>query len=290
MNLLPGWRLAVAPRFQLDADWPARLAVGTGVEERDGAHFPRGPWRPPTPAELALLLAHPPAPPPGVLPLLGGEGVPGPEGGCDPDGAVCLFRIPEHLRAAWWDLLDAAAGEGVRIEGFDRFVGRVAEFLAFKRLPAPAAARAEAVVTAAGGRSIRRDETTGRPAGLGPTIPPWTPWPGGVPESRLWGAVNLGDEDTALVLLNLPPATLATELVRRSPDEPPPEAVGNLVARFLRAFPDYPPVRLRLGPGEGCRLPAGGLILDGDPTGKQEPDVMLLISGDGGVQVDEPGR
>jgi len=50
------------------------------------------------------------------------------------------------------------------------------------------------------------------------------------------------------------------------------------VRQFLFAFPDYPTVRVRLGPGEGCRLPPGGLILDGDPTGKEEPDMLLLIS------------
>jgi hypothetical protein len=35
---------------------------------------------------------------------------------------------------------------------------------------------------------------------------------------------------------------------------------------------------LRLGPGEGFRLPEGGLILDGDATDKHEPDILLLIS------------
>jgi len=39
-----------------------------------------------------------------------------------------------------------------------------------------------------------------------------------------------------------------------------------------------PPIRLCLGPGEGFRLPPGGLILDGDATDKREPDVLLLIS------------
>jgi hypothetical protein len=148
----------------------------------------------------------------------------------------------------------------------------------------------DAVVTAAGGQSIRRDDATGRQAGLGPTVAPWTPWPlRAVPASRLWGVVNLGDEDTALVVLNLPPAALAAELARRCPVNPATVVVGELVGRFLRAFPDYPPIRVRLGPGEGCRLPADGLILDGDPSGKQEPDVLLLISEDGGG-AEEPGR
>ena len=45
MTPLLGCRLSVAPRFHLEPDWAARLAVGTGVREADGRFFPRGPWR-----------------------------------------------------------------------------------------------------------------------------------------------------------------------------------------------------------------------------------------------------
>ena len=37
-------------------------------------------------------------------------------------------------------------------------------------------------------------------------------------------------------------------------------------------------MRLILGPGEGYRLPRGGLILGGYLGDKQEPDLLLLIS------------
>lgn len=282
MNLLDGWRFAAAPRFHLDANWSARLTIGAGVEEQNGAYFPRGPWRPPTSNELALLVAGPPVPPPGVLPMLDEASAPVPAAVANPDEAISLFQIPGHLRDAWWALLDSAADAGGSIQGFDRFAAQVSEFLAFKRLNPPAAAQMDALVTAAGERSIRRNAATGGAAGLGPTAAPWTPWPLGVPESRVWGAVNLGDEDTALVVLNLTLSALAAELARKFPVEPPPATVGALVARFLRAFPDYPPTRLRLGSGEGCRLPPSGVILDGDPSGKQEPDVLLIISETGG--------
>jgi hypothetical protein len=276
MNLLPGARLAVAPRFHIEPDWPTRLALGTGVEEHDGAYFPRGPWRPLTANEHALLVVA--ARPPGALPMLDEASELAPAVVPDPDNDLCLFQFPAHLRDEWWELLDAAAASGGPVRDFDRFAARVSEFLAFKRLSASAAVQMEALVTAAGKRSIRSD-TSGRPAGLGPTIAPWTPWPVvGASESRLWGAVNLGDEDTALVMLNLPLAVLAAELSKRLAVAPTPATVGELVARFLRAFPEYPPTRLRLRFGEGCRLPSGGLILDGDPSGKQEPDVLLLVS------------
>jgi hypothetical protein len=87
--------------------------------------------------------------------------------------------------------------------------------------------------------------------------------------------------ETSVVLINLPCQQLDAGLRRRFPEEPSPSAVGELAGRFLRRCPDYPPVRLILGPGEGCRLPRGGLILGGYLGGKQEPDVLLLISHEG---------
>jgi hypothetical protein len=86
-------------------------------------------------------------------------------------------------------------------------------------------------------------------------------------------------EDSWLVLIAVPIQGLAATLALRHPGQPLPRTVRELVGWFLREFPDCPPIRLRLGPGEGFRLRAGGLILDADATDKQEPDVLLLISG-----------
>src|SRR5260370_687718 len=77
---------------------------------------------------------------------------------------------------------------------------------------------------------------------------------------RLWAVVNLGDEDPRLVLIPVPIQALAAELALRHPGRPLPATVGELVGRFLRESPDCAPIRLRLGPGEGFRLPSGGLI------------------------------
>ena len=265
----------VAPRFHLDADWPA-VWLGAGWKT----------WRKVLPPravaaahadELALLV---PATPAGALPVLG-ENPAAPAQGRAPDDHICLFQIPEHLLAAWWSLIETGAESGGPIPGFDGFAAKVAEFLEFKRLGCSGAAQMEVLVTREGSRSIRIDPATGQPSGLGPTIAPWLSWP--VAEQhvvpRLHAIVNLGDEETAVVFINLSPGGMATELSRRS--EVARATVGELVASFLKACPDYPPTRLRLAPGEGCRLPTHGLILDGDATGKQEPDVLLLVSEDG---------
>jgi hypothetical protein len=298
MTLLPGYHLSVAPKFHIDADWITRLGVGAGVEEVGGKFFPRGTWRAPTEAELGVLVMGPatPAPKAGSLPLLGqnpapvltpreGEPHTPPQAGTLPrdplllTDAVCLFQIPEHLRGAWWALLDASAEAGGPLQGFDEFAAQVSAFLAYKQLGATGSIQMEAIVTAAGARSIRRDPDTGEPSGLGSTIAPWSAWPQkGASDPRLYAVVNLGDEPTGVVLINLPPVSMAAELIRCAPDEPVPATAGALVERFLRVCPNYPPVRVRLGPGEGCRFPATGLILDGDPTRKAEPDVLLLIS------------
>ncbi|MCI0701548.1 MAG: hypothetical protein L0241_10740 [Planctomycetia bacterium] len=280
MTLLPGCRICVAPKFHLDADWLTRISVGTGVEELEGKFFPRGPWRPPTSDELALLVApSEPTPTSRGLPMLDARPVASPTHTHPPDNSLCLFQLPEHLRDAWWDLFDAAAEADEPVKGFDEFAEKVAEFLTFKQLNT-SGTQMEVLVSAANERSIRVDPATGQLSGLGSTIAPWVVWPareqGSVP--RLSAVVNLGDEATGVVILNLTLSGLATELARCAPADPPPTTVGQLVARFLSTCPDYPLVRVRLGSGEGCWLPTEGLILDGDATGKEEPNVLLLIS------------
>ncbi len=268
MTLHPGCRLAVAPHFHVEPDWPARLRLGQGVVEEDGRFFPRPPWLAPTGAELALLTAPP-------------EG--------DGDG-LWLFALPEHLRSFWWQLLDQAGAVGAGpLPGFEEFLGRVTAFLAFKQVPPPPGAWAEAVVGRPGQRSLRWDAAADCPAGLAPGVEPATALPVPPEPPRLWGCVNLGDEATALVFLNLTGPGQERDLRARGLDAPGPASVGELGRRWLRAAPDYPPVRLRLGPGEGVRLPDGGLILDGCPEDKREPDVWLMIFADGVARADLPG-
>jgi hypothetical protein len=159
-------------------------------------------------------------------------------------------------------------------------MSQVVEFLAFKDLSVPHGACCDVVVTKTGQQFVHWVPEANRPAGLRCSLASWAPWPGAEESCwpRLWGGINLGDERTSIVLINLACRQLDAELRRRSPNQPDPAAVGDLAGRFLRAWPDYPPVRLILEPGEGYRLPGGGLILDSYLTDKQEPDVLLLIS------------
>jgi hypothetical protein len=182
--------------------------------------------------------------------------------------------------AAWWELLDRSAeSAGSGLSGFEDFSRQIAEFLKFKGMEPLPSLQMEAVVTATGRCSLRSDPETGVPTGLGPSLAPWATCPmppnGAVP--RLWGLVNLGDEDSRLIFITFTIEAIAAGQDSRH-SKLPPTTVGELVDRFLRENPDCQPICLRLGCGEGFRFPPGGLILDADATDKSEPDVLLLIN------------
>lgn len=264
-----GFTFAVAPHFEMPAEWQGRLLIGTGIEQCDGGSFPRGPWRSPDGAELSELVA--------------GEAS---SDACD--DKVELFKLPAHLSALWWQLLERAgdgfAGAG-QLPGYDAFLARVADFLAFKNLAIDGPANYDVVLSRPGQRSVRWDAAAGRALGLACTVAPQTPCMSLNPESscrpRLWGAINLGDEATSLVLIDLPRRAMDQILCRDLADRTPPVTFGEFIEQFLRASPDVSPVRVILHPGEGLRLPCEPMLVDGFPQDKQEPDVLLLITESG---------
>jgi hypothetical protein len=262
MHLEPGFALTVAPRFHLPGAWPDRLRVNSGVEARDGHFFPRADWRPPAPEEVALLT---------------GEGAPAAADRFRPE-ALSLFHVPGHLRRRWWDLAARQGNPGgIDAEGFQAFLRAVVEFCRFKGLPLLPACAFDVVVTAPGRESTRVDGAAGCLAGLGFDLPPTCPVPPAEETPRPLGAVNLGDEATSLVLLNLPAARLQDRLGTAPGAAGVCPTLGELARRFLTSFPAYPLVRVLLRPGDGYWLPAGGVITDGYTVDKQEPDVLLLV-------------
>jgi hypothetical protein len=264
VHLEPGFALTVAPRFHLPGAWPDRLQLNSGVETRDGRFFPRGDWRPPAPEELALLA--------------GGGGAPAAPDRFRTD-ALSLFHVPEQLRRRWWDLAARQADPaGLDAEGFQAFLRAVVDFCRFKGVPLPPTCAFDVVAAAPGRASTRVDAAAGCLAGLAFDLPPACPVaPAEGAAPRPLGAVNLGDEATSLVLLNLPAARLQDRL-RTAPGAPGAcLTLGDLARRFLTSFPGYPLVRVLLRPGDGYWLPAGGVIADGYTMDKQEPDVLLVV-------------
>lgn len=249
----------------MQANWQRRLQIGIGIEETEGKFFPRDSWRDLTSDELALLVSTSSAP-------LSDE---------DLDASFSLFQLPAHLRSAWWTVLEQGAGAlgDVPLPGFDQFVNQVAAFLSFKGLPFPENARCDVVVNNSGRTVDSLGSEMTRAGGLRTSLAPWHSWDFDKKDNvpRLWGVINLGDEETSIVLMNQPWCQLITELRRQFPEQSLPATCGELTERFLRCISDYPPVRLSLGPWEGYRLPRGGLILDSYRVGKEEPDVLLSV-------------
>jgi hypothetical protein len=189
---------------------------------------------------------------------------------------LCLFAITEHLRCRFWSL--AQRGLGGSVEGDDWFPGfarELAEFARFKGLPLSRTSTFDLRVSQAGQPSTRIDAEARavRLAGLDLDRPESGPRP--------LGGINLGDEPTGLVILNLAPARIAERLAAPEPPGASPATPRDLARRFLGRFPFYPIVRVILRPGEGYWLPDHGLIFDGDTTGLAGVDVRLEIRGCG---------
>jgi hypothetical protein len=262
MHLEPGFALTVAPRFHLPGAWPDRLRVNSGVEARGEHFFPRADWRLPAPEELALLTD---------------EGTP-----AAPDGfrreALSLLHVPGHLRRRWWDLA-ARQGDpaGIDAKAFQAFLRDFVDFCRFKGLPLLPTCAFDVVVTAPGRESTRVDGAAGCLAGLGFDLPSNCPVPPAEGKPRVLGAVNLGDEATSLVLVNLSAARLLDRLRTEQGAAGVCPTLGELARQFLASFPAYPLVRVLLWPGDGYWLPEGGVITDGYTVDKQEPDVLLLV-------------
>lgn len=207
------YRFAVAPHFYMQSEWSRRLQSGVTGESSLG---PCPSWRSLTPDELAVLVWS--------------KGQP--LTAKDLEDCVCLFQLPGHLCSTWWKMLEQGAAElaAGSLPGFESFVSQIAEFLAFKELPIPAGARCNAIVSAVVPSVVLGEKRVGEP--------------------QLWGLINLGDKETAVVLSN---------------------------SRTVGRGSDSPLLRLTLGPGEGCRLPGKGLLLNYEPSGQVVPGVQLWI-------------
>jgi hypothetical protein len=251
MHLRPGLSFRVAPFFRNRVDWAERLRLNGGTTLGGGGHRARSDWRLPAAAELQLLVAD--------------DGVAA-DAALSPRQAALLL-LPEHIRASWWTLAERVQRLDGCADGFDRFVADVLDFLRFKRLPLPRRCRCE-VTAAQPGQHSTRVGADGAAAGLGVGPAP--------PASRLVCAVNLGDEATHLVLLNL--------LLPDLPATPNTVAPAEALANFFSVTPDYPLVRVRLDPGEGLWLPQAGVAYDGDTTGKEDPDMVLTVWSEEGAR------
>ncbi len=266
MQLQAGFLFRVAPRFHNRLPWSHRLQINGGVECSAQRFFPRNDWRKLSPGELALLIDEcPQSAATARAPTLDTMLSPSRAG---------LLAIPSHLRASWWTVAERADTSNGRMEGYESFVAQLLEFLRFKRLPLPEHCGFDVVASRPSQRSTHLDAAGESVMGLGFN----TLLQGESRHaSRLVGAINLGDEATHLVLLNLSPPAMCSILVRQGQTEITATSSPELLKQFFAALPDYPLVRLRLDPGEGLWLPNDAVVYDRDTQGKQDLDLVLTI-------------
>jgi hypothetical protein len=92
--------------------------------------------------------------------------------------------------------------------------------------------------------------------------------------------INLGKEPRYFLLINLTLKQLFTELNLVDPDDIYQDYRGvRLPNKFLRAFPDYPVVRLAIHPGEAYIAPTENFIHDATSIGKALPDWNMTFLG-----------
>jgi hypothetical protein len=253
VELRPGIALGLAPRFQSSLAWIDRVQINGGVEGDAGTFYPRRDWRRLREPELALLLAQ------------------GDETGQLPGAHVGLVNLPPHVRRPWWAIADAEdmpIGDGER---YRAFVDGVIEFLRFKQVPLPVRCRVDVTVSRPGQPSTRWDTASGCPGGLNFNRET------GNALDHVAGIINLGDEPTHLVLLNLLPSAMAEMLGPAGLTAPAPGP--DLLERFFTTLATYPMIRVRLEAGDGLWLPAE-VVYDVCTLDKREVDVALSIRGE----------
>ena len=160
--------------------------------------------------------------------------------------AVRLFHIPERLQVRWWEFAAGQAdGAGKQPLTFTQVAGEISEFLEFKRLPLPRPSTLEVAVSGA-----EQPSTKPEMAGLAAD---WS-------RAGLCGGINLGDQESSLLIINLGEAQLRDRVLGLATSA----SFSERMTAFLRSHLDYPVLRIRLQPCEGYWLPATEFAMDSD--------------------------
>jgi hypothetical protein len=98
--------------------------------------------------------------------------------------------------------------------------------------------------------------------------------------SRNRACINLGREPRYLLFFNLPLMEMFTGIGLRDPEDIYQDFRGLYVGhRFMKSWPEYPAIRLRVNPGEAYIFPTDNLIHDASTEGNRYPDISLTYLG-----------
>jgi hypothetical protein len=292
MQLAAGYRFCTAPRFASALSWSERLQLNGGVTRTEAGFIAESTWHTATDSELSVLVAGETTKPlaPAAkdsaaarLPSVASKTATSEDRG--PSGEswrhdLCVFAIPDHLRAVWWEL----AAKQVEtlpagLEGLEPFARAVADFAQFKGVPLPPQCAFEVTLTPPVDAATSTNTSTITAGGRGALLRLSRAADADAASSREIARVNLGDERTSLIFLNLRSSRIAEMLADRPRSAESTTRVehGDVVRSFLSHFPAYPLVRLVLEPGEGVWLPDADVIYDDDRSGKSDMDVWLIL-------------
>jgi hypothetical protein len=257
MQLESGYRFCVAPRFTSGLSWSQRLQINRGEARIEPLGTANLAWHPANESQLNALVTSETR-----------------EDAWRQD--ICLFAIPEHLRVKWWEMA-ARQIETLpsRLDGMEPFARAVAEFAQFKRVPLPRRCAFDVTLTSPHEDSIeqpsaaqvfRQSLVVEANGGRSPVV----------------ARINLGDERTALLFLNLSRSRMTELLDHQGYKAADSTETSDVVHTLLAQFATYPLVRLSLDPGEGVWLPTNEVIYGVDRSGKADLDVWLIVKDEGG--------
>ncbi|PWT85547.1 MAG: hypothetical protein C5B58_02925 [Acidobacteria bacterium] len=245
MELERGVTISVMPYFRHTLLASAGIRLNSGVESTGDCFAARDDWRNLRGEELALLTD-----------TVSDESD-------KPTNRIELFEIPRHLYEQWLEVAkEFTCSAAQQSPLYKRFVASVASFFSFKKIQVDSSTFDVVAASPPRQSALKR---FGYPAGLGI---------GETRESPLF-AINLGEESTSLIFLNLPIQRMGEFNMPRAGNE---ESRGRIAERFMASFPEYPVVRLILLPGEGAKFFPDSIVHDGYTAEKKKVDVVLQIS------------
>lgn len=237
-----------------------RVAVAgqQGTKYENGIFVPRDDWRALSPEEFSLVQGH---------------------GPCRLARDIRVFSLPRWLRKFFWDL------EPSRLVAGPEFSTTVDDRL-FNTFCAEAGAALARLGIPSRKLNVRFQQSRGSSTTFDPEFGTFIGLHVDNFERRPIDlrhrsfprvVVNLGLQPRSFVFVNLP----LIDLLEPSGIEPSPEVYQRyswaypLAHAFLAAQPDYPVLRLVLGPGEGYSAPTQNLIHDGYTSEGEGADIVL---------------
>jgi hypothetical protein len=237
--------MSVLPHFRPTLLTRVELYLNSGCERWEGCFRARHDWRSPSQEELEILTAP-----------LGNAA----ESQSD---WIELLEIPGHLDKQWRAIARTLATDtGNASQEYERFVASLASFFRFKKVDVENCAF---TVTAAEPPHRSAFTRGGPPGGL--KI-------GAAEESPLL-VINLGNEPTALVILNLPIRRLRELVAARGATKEPSSRIPQ---QFMELFPEYPLVQIVLPVRHGVRFFPDAVVHDAYLAKRNDLDILLRIT------------